>query len=148
MEIKQKIQQMDKDKREKLGEVVRFGIVGGIATIIQYATYLAMMPVLHHLVPSLQGISDNAVATASNTVAYIVSFVFNFVASTRYTFRVKANAKRGSGFLLSHIVNFCLQTFFLNMFMGLGLAKQLALIPTLCICIPINFLLVRFFLKR
>ena len=148
MEIKQKIQQMDKDKREKLGEVVRFGIVGGIATLIQYATYLAMMPILHHLVSSLQGTSDNAVATASNTVAYIVSFVFNFVASTRYTFRVKANAKRGSGFLLSHIVNFCLQTFFLNVFMGLGLAKQLALIPTLCICIPINFLLVRFFLKR
>ena len=58
------------------------------------------------------------------------------------------NAKRGAGFTLSHIVNYSMQTLCLNLFVGLGLAKQLAMIPTLCICIPVNFLLVRFFLKK
>ena len=29
-------------------------------------------------------------------------FDVNFIASTRYTFKVKANAKRGAGFTLSH----------------------------------------------
>lgn len=145
MNIKNKINNMDDAKREKLGEVIRFGIVGGLATVLQYVIYLAMMPVLAHFIPNM---GDHSLATTANTIAYIVSFIFNFIASTRYTFKVKANAKRGVGFTLSHIVNYSMQTLCLNLFVGLGLAKQLAMIPTLCICIPVNFLLVRFFLKK
>ena len=143
MNIKNKINNMDDAKREKLGEVIRFGIVGGLATILQYVIYLAMMPALTHFIPNM---GDHSLATTA--IAYIVSFIFNFIASTRYTFKVKANAKRGAGFTLSHIVNYSMQTLCLNLFVGLGLAKQLAMIPTLCICIPVNFLLVRFFLKK
>ena len=84
----------------------------------------------------------------ANTIAYLVSLIFNFISSTRFTFKVKANAKRGAGFTLSHIVNYSMQTLCLNVFVGLGLAKQWAMIPMLCICIPVNFLLVRFFLKK
>ena len=145
MNIKNKINNMDDAKREKLGEVIRFGIVGGLATVLQYVIYLAMMPALTHFFPNM---GDHSLATTANTIAYIVSFIFNFIASTRYTFKVKANAKRGAGFTLSHIVNYLMQTLCLNLFVGLGLAKQLAMIPTLCICIPVNFLLVRFFLKK
>ena len=82
------------------------------------------------------------------TVGYAVSFIFNFFASTRYTFRVKANAKHGAGFALSHAVNWLLQIITLNFFLWLGLSKQMAPIPMFCVCVPINFLLVRFFLKR
>lgn len=145
MNIKQKINNMDEAKRQKLGEVVRFGIVGGLATVLQYVIYLAMMPVLAHFIPKM---GDHTLATTSNTIAYVVSFIFNFIASTRYTFKVKANAKRGAGFTLSHVVNYSMQTLCLNLFVGLGMLKQWAIIPTLCICIPINFLLVRFFLKK
>lgn len=145
MNVKEKISNMDADKREKMGELVRFGIVGCIAVALQYGTYLAMMPLLGRVVP---GWGDHTLATTANTIAYFVSFVFNFIASTRYTFKVKANAKRGAGFTLSHIINYSMQTLFLNLFVGLGLMKQVAMIPTLCICIPVNFLLVRFFLKK
>lgn len=145
MNIKQKINNMDEAKHQKLGEVVRFGIVGGLATVLQYVIYLAMMPVLAHFIPKM---GDHTLATTSNTIAYVVSFIFNFIASTRYTFKVKANAKRGAGFTLSHVVNYSMQTLCLNLFVGLGMLKQWAMIPTLCICIPINFLLVRFFLKK
>ena len=147
MNIKEKYNQIDLAKRQKLGEVVRFAIVGGIATVLQYVIYLAAMPLLANLIPAL-GNSDHTLATVANTLAYILSFIFNFIASTRYTFKVKANAKRGAGFTFSHIVNYGMQTLFLNLFVGLGLAKQMAMIPTLCICIPVNFLLVRFFLKK
>ena len=82
---------MDDAKREKLGEVIRFGIVGGLATVLQYVIYLAMMPALTHFIPNM---GDHSLATTANTIAYIVSFIFNFIASTRYTFKVKANAKR------------------------------------------------------
>ena len=147
MNIKEKYNQIDLAKRQKLGEVVRFAIVGGIATVLQYVIYLAAMPLLANLIPAL-GNSDHTLATVANTLAYILSFIFNFIASTRYTFKVKANAKRGAGFTFSQIVNYSMQTLFLNLFVGLGLAKQMAMIPTLCICIPVNFLLVRFFLKK
>ncbi len=36
MNIKNKINNMDDARREKLGEVIRFGIVGGLATVLQY----------------------------------------------------------------------------------------------------------------
>lgn len=147
MNIKEKYNQIDLAKRQKLGEVIRFAIVGCIATVLQYVIYLAAMPLLANLIPAL-GNSDHTLATVANTLAYILSFIFNFIASTRYTFKVKANAKRGAGFTFSHIVNYSMQTLFLNLFVGLGLAKQMAMIPTLCICIPVNFLLVRFFLKK
>ena len=99
MSIKEKYNQIDLAKRQKLGEVIRFGIVGAVATILQYVIYLAAMPLLVSLIPSLSG-DDHTLATVSNTLAYIISFIFNFIASTRYTFKVKANAKRGAGFTL------------------------------------------------
>ena len=86
MNIKNKINNMDDAKREKLGEVIRFGIVGGLATILQYVIYLAMMPALAHFIPNM---GDHSLATTANTIAYIVSFIFNFIASTRYTFKVR-----------------------------------------------------------
>lgn len=132
-------------KSEKVGEIVRFAIVGVLATVIQYGCYLAMLPLLEAIAPSW---GSHAWVTVANIVAYLISFCFNFIASTRYTFKVKANAKRGAGFVFSHAVNLTMQTLCLNLFVGIGLSRQLAMLPTLCICVPVNFLLVRFFLKR
>lgn len=145
MEKQTKEQKMGNGRREKLGEIVRFGIVGVLATALQYGIYLALLSILEVVVPSW---GEHTWVTIANTMAYLISFAFNFVASTRYTFKVKANAKRGAGFVLSHVVNYTLQTLFLNLFVGLGLSRQIAMLPTLCICVPINFVLVRFFLKR
>lgn len=134
MQMKDITSRLDDSQREKLGEVLRFGVVGVLATLIQYAVYWVL---IHWLNPSL-----------SMTIGYIISFAFNFLASTRYTFRVKANARRGAGFALSHGVNWLLQMLTLNLFLLLGVSKQWAPIPMFCICVPVNFLLVRFFLKR
>ena len=70
MNIKNKINNMDDARREKLGEVIRFGIVGGLATVLQYVIYLAMMPVLNHFIPRM---GDHSLATTANTIAYIDS---------------------------------------------------------------------------
>ncbi|WP_276815969.1 GtrA family protein [Segatella maculosa] len=120
--------------KQQIGEIVRFGIVGGVATLIQYGVYLLM---LYAVSPTL-----------SNTIGYAVSFLFNFVASTRYTFKVKTNARHGAGFALSHLINYGLQIVMLHLFMALGFSEKLAPVPMFCVCVPINFLLVRFFLKR
>ena len=120
--------------RKKLGEIVRFIIVGSSAVAIQYSTYLLLICRLQPLI--------------ANTIAYLVSFIVNYIASTRYTFRVKSPTKRGAGFVFSHIINYLLQSGFLKLFLWLGFSKQIALIPMFAICVPINFLLVRFFLHK
>ena len=121
-------------QRQKLGEVVRFGIVVVLATLLQYAIYTVL---LLWCSPSL-----------SMTVGYILSFIFNFIASTRFTFKVETNARHGAGFALSHVVNYLLQMATLNFFLWIGVSKTLAPIPMFCICVPVNFVLVRFFLKK
>lgn len=121
-------------QRQKVGEVVRFGIVGVLATLLQYAIYTVL---LLWCSPSL-----------SMTVGYILSFIFNFIASTRFTFKVETNARHGAGFALSHVVNYLLQMATLNFFLWIGVSKTLAPIPMFCICVPVNFVLVRFFLKK
>lgn len=120
--------------RQTVGEIIRFGIVGVLATLIQYLVYLIC---IHFMGPSL-----------ALTIGYIISFMFNFYASTHFTFRVEANVKHGAGFALSHGINWGLQMLILNLFLWLGVPKGLAPIPMYCICIPVNFTLVRFFLKR
>ena len=74
--------------KKKLGEIVRFIIVGGLATAIQYGVYLLM---LFWLQPLL-----------ANTIGYLVSFTFNYIASTRSPFRVKSTTKRGLGFVFTY----------------------------------------------
>lgn len=121
-------------RRERMGEIVRFGVVGVAATAVQYVCYVLL----------LQWLSPHV----ANTVAYVVSFCFNYIASTRFTFRVKSNARRGVGFALSHVVNYLLQSLFLSLFLAIGLSETLAMVPVFAVCVPINFVLVRFFLKR
>ena len=119
---------------KSFGQVIRFGIVGVAATAIQAVLYQVLVCWLR--------------AEPANAIAYVVSFIFNYVASTRFTFRVKSSARRGAGFLLSHLINFTLQTLILHLSIRLGLTERWAMVPMFVITVPVNFLLVRFFLTR
>lgn len=131
MQTKDIINHLD---RERLGEIIRFGIVGVMAVAIQYSCYCLLNRWMH---PEI-----------ANTIAYLISFCFNYVASTRFTFRVKSSAKKGAGFALSHVINYMMQQAFLALFLWLGMQKDLAMLPVFCICVPVNFLLVRVALKK
>lgn len=106
-------------------EIVRFCIVGVLATALQYGIYLLLIKWFE---PQI-----------SNTVGYLLSFMFNYIASTKFTFKVQSTTKRGIGFAFAHLVNFGLQTVFLTLFLWLGLPKTIAMIPVFGICVPINF---------
>lgn len=123
-----------KKDNNNIHEIKRFLIVGGIATIIQFTVYRLFLYILN--------------PTLANTVGYLVSFMFNFYASTKYTFNVETNTKHGLGFAFSHLINYLMQTGLLNLFIWIGVSKNWAQIPMFCICVPTNFVLVRFFLKR
>lgn len=125
---------MGKINKKSFGEILRFGIVGSLAVAIQYGVYLlCLQPYGHNL---------------SFALSYVVSFLFNYILSVYFTFNVKSSTKRLLGFIFSHIINFCCQNLFLNLFIYIGISKEWAMIPVFVICVPLNFVLVRYFLKR
>ena len=100
------------EHRVFLGEVLRFVVVGITAVALQYGVYALMLLVVN--------------AFIANTIGYGVSFLFNFLASTRYTFKVKGSARKGVGFALCHVVNYGLQQLILHTAIALGMAPTLA----------------------
>lgn len=116
-------------------ELIRFGIVGVLATLIQYGVYYVINQII------------GWGATTSLTIGYVISFVFNFFLSNYFTFRTRPTLKKGIGFGASHAINYCLQVLFLNVYMYIGIPELYAPIPMFVTVIPINFLLVRYVLK-
>ena len=115
-------------------ELIRFGIVGVIATAIHYGVYWVLMHWIY--------------VTIAYSIGYVVSFVCNFLLTSYFTFRKRASVKKGLGFGVAHGVNYLLHVLFLHFFLWLGVSKSMAPIPVFAMVIPINFLLVRFVFKR
>ncbi len=120
--------------KEQIAEIIRFGLVGVFATILQFVCYVLLVQVLNHNI--------------ALPLSYAISLLFNFLLTTYFTFKVKPNAKKGLGFLTSHLINFSLQFLLLNLFIWIGMDKQWAIIPVFLVCIPINFILVRLSVKK
>lgn len=116
-------------KSQISAEFIRFAIVGVIATGIHYGIYLLLDCVMP--------------PNPAYAIGYIISFFCNFYLSSRFTFKKKASVKKGVGFGASHLVNFALHMGLLNLFLFLGVGEAWAPIPVYCICVPVNFILVR-----
>ena len=114
-------------------EAIRFCIVGVLATIVHYGLYLLLKPTIN--------------VSVAYTIGYAVSFIGNFILTNIYTFKTKATAKKGVGFVVCHVINYLLHIGLLNLFIWIGISSSLAPIPVYCIVVPINFLLVRKVIK-
>ncbi len=152
--------------RKTGAQFLRFFVVGVGATLVQLLVYW--------LLNAAFGLTeeDGLALKLTLTVGYVVSFIGNYLVSLKWTFRTQGSAKKGAGFALSHLVNWGLQVLLLDLFRLLGLGGLLAwavarffpfavaacpelgnpasllLLPVLFIVVPVNFLLVRFFLTR
>ena len=121
--------------KDKILEIARFGIVGTTAMMIHYGIYyllLSFMPV-----------------NLAFTIGYFLSFLYNFMMSSYFTFRVPPSWDRFIRFGASHGTNYLLQIILLNFFVHLiGIDPKLAPIPVYAISIPVNYLLVRLAMVR
>lgn len=118
----------------KKAELIRFGLTGAIATFIQYGFYLLFVAVL------------NVPAVGSSVISYVLSFSANFFLSNFFTFHTSPNKKKAVSFTASHLINLGLQMVLVALFSRI-INPEYALLPAMGICIPCNFLLVRFALK-
>lgn len=117
----------------RFSEIVRFGMVGGIATVLQYGFYVVFV----------HAVFGGHKAVVASIISYVLSFIANFFLSSYFTFHTRPNAKKGLGFTLSHLVNMGLQTGLVAIFKEI-IGPTLALLPAMGICIPVNYFLVRF----
>lgn len=148
------------------GQFARFFVVGAGATLVHYGVYM-LLNCLFSL-----GEEDRLALSATYTAGYIVSFVGNYVASLKWTFRTSGSVQKGLGFIFSHAVNYGMHMGLLNLFLLLGLGRLMAACLGYCVpwlvqgfpalgkaeslvpfavyvvVVPVNFLLVRFFLTR
>ena len=115
-----------------IAEKIRYLLTGGIAVAVQYLAYRVFLRFFS--------------TSIAYTAAYALSLALNFLLSTLFTFHVRPSTRRAIGFCLSHAVNYTLQIALLHFALHLKIPNTLAPIPVYAVCIPINFLLVRFFL--
>lgn len=120
-------------------EFVRFCIVGGISTVIHYGLYLLL---------ALTVMSKGVWLSVAYTVGYVVSLVCNFYMTTYFTFQSKASVKKATGFGASHIVNYTLHIVLFNLFIGVGVWKEVAPILVLAIAVPTNYALLNVVYKK
>ena len=145
---------MSKISRLISKEFIRFAIVGVAATGIHYGVYLLFLQIIPQAVSHQENIAYS--------IGYVVSFVFNFILTSVFTFKTKANVKKSIGFVMSHAINFGLHNGLLKFYLWLSLpdflltlkSRELLITPieyapilVFAIAVPINFLLVRFVFK-
>ena len=121
-------------RRETLGELVRFGLVGVMATGLHWLVYWVMLPWYN--------------AYDAYTVAYVLSFLANFLATSYVTFRTRPTWARLWGMAGAHAVNYAVHIVLLAAMLRLGVPERWAPAPVYCVAVPINFVLVRLVFKK
>lgn len=121
-------------KRETFGEMFRFAVVGTISTVMNYVIYW----ILQHWIN----------VNIAYTIGYVLSFFVNYWLSAHVTFHEQTSAKNGIGFGGAHLFNYCLHIALLNIFLWLGLSRELAPLGVYAIAVPTNFFMVRFVFKH
>ena len=126
---------MDKRiSKERIFEILRFGIVGTVAMAIHYGIFYVLLPTM-----------DKNIAY---TIGYFIGFVCNFFMSSYFTFQVKPTWTRLFRFGCSHGINFFVYIGLFNFFCWTGVPPKWAPLPVYAIAIPVSYLLVRFALKN
>lgn len=112
-------------------QVLRFCLVGVLATGIHYGVYLLLNFWIW--------------TWLAYTIGYAISFVLNYILTNYFTFKTKPTIKNGAGFVVSHLINYGLHIGLLEVFIWIGISATWAPIPIYCIVVPINFLILREF---
>lgn len=121
-------------------EFIRFGIVGVVATALHYGIYYALVLAGRNFTGDDTGTAYDNVAYTSG---YLISLVMNFYLTAYFTFGSRPSWKKAGGFGGAHLVNYLLHMALFNIFLWMGVPKDLAPVPVFAIAIPVNFLLVR-----
>ena len=121
-----------------LAQIMKFGVVGVIATVIDFG----IMNLLHY------GLGLNILI--ANTSGFIVSLIFNYVASMKYVFAHKEGMSRREFiiFVVLSVIGLALNDgIVLALNAGLGLEANIAKICATALVMVYNFVTRKIFLE-
>ncbi len=154
----------DKEESGTARQMVRFVIVGVLATLIHWGLYTLIKEIFRIRETNDWGL------TLAYSFGYAASLLINYWLSLRYTFHTQGSVGKGLGFVFSHAVNYFLHIALLKLFLWIGVGQMLVRVlqavspgliaavpllgdsavllplPIFFIVVPVNFLFVRFFL--
>ena len=114
-----------------LAQIMKFGVVGVIATVIDFG----IMNLLHY------GLGLNILI--ANTSGFIISLIFNYLASMKYVFAHKEGMSRRREFIIFVV----LSVIGLALNAGLGLEANIAKICATALVMVYNFVTRKIFLE-
>ena len=114
-----------------LAQIMKFGVVGIVATVIDFG----IMNLLHY------GLGLNILI--ANTSGFIISLIFNYVASMKYVFAHKEGMSRRREFIIFVV----LSVIGLALNAGLGLEANIAKICATALVMVYNFVTRKIFLE-
>lgn len=126
---------MTKDRKEQLGQVIRFALVGGVNTGTFFVIYLLLHPWMPYFL--------------AYTLAFGLSMIGSFFMNTYFTYRTRPTWKKFLLFPLTNVTNYVIQSVGLYALVAwAGLDSKIAPLVAAVLAIPFTFLLSRKILTR
>ncbi|MGW6705143.1 GtrA family protein [Streptomyces sp. NPDC054956] len=118
------------DRKAKLGQIIRFSLVGGVNTGTFYVLYLIIHPFMPYF--------------AAYTLAFVLAMVGSFFMNTYFTYRTRPTWKKFLLFPLTNITNYVIQSAGLYALVTwAGMNTKIAPLVAAVVAIPFTFVLSR-----
>ncbi|GLX18561.1 GtrA family protein [Streptomyces lavendulae] len=120
----------DHSRREQLGQILRFALVGGVNTATFFGIYLLLHPWMPYF--------------AAYTLAFVLSMIGSFFMNTYFTYRTRPTWKKFLLFPLTNVTNYVIQSAGLYALVSwAGMDTRIAPLVAAVVAIPFTFLLSR-----
>lgn len=117
-------------RREQLGQILRFGLVGGANTAAFFGLYLLLHPWMPYF--------------AAYSLAFVLAMVGSFFMNTYFTYRTRPTWKKFLLFPLTNVTNYVIQSAGLYALVTwAGMDTRIAPLVAAVVAIPFTFLLSR-----
>ncbi|MFF0479986.1 GtrA family protein [Streptomyces sp. NPDC004435] len=116
--------------RDQLGQIIRFGVVGGINTGTFFGCYLLLHPWMPYF--------------AAYTLAFLLSMVGSFFLNTYFTYRTRPTWKKFALFPLTNVTNYVVQSAGLYALVSwAGMDDRIAPLVAAVVAIPFTYVISR-----
>ncbi|MGW6539806.1 GtrA family protein [Streptomyces sp. NPDC055051] len=116
--------------RDQLGQIIRFGVVGGINTGTFFGCYLLLHPWMPYF--------------AAYTLAFLLSMVGSFFLNTYFTYRTRPTWKKFALFPLTNVTNYVVQSAGLYALVTwAGMDDRIAPLVAAVVAVPFTYVISR-----